>query len=712
MDHRLFRPFLLLLVALATACDGTDPPVASTLEIVQGDAQTAVAGQPVAVAPSVRVLDQRGAPMAGVPVDFAIRDGGGSIAEPRVRTGADGTASPGSWTLGTRAGPNTLGASSAGLAPLTFAATGTAGAPARLEVVAGSAQSARVASPLPVAPAVRVLDANDNAVANTVVRFTVATGSGSIAGQITSSDAEGVARSGAWTLGTTAGTQTLNVAVDGGPSLEFRAVATPGAPTRIVEASAVAQSGDVGQPVTTRPAVIARDVYGNAVPGVAVRFAVESGAGSIHPSTAVSGAGAADATETTGADGTATLGKWTLGQRSGTQSVRASVEGIAPSVLFIANARPGSPASMTAASPLSQTGIAGREVAAPPAVRIADAFDNPIPGLTVDFTITDGGGFIEGPTNTTDQNGVARVIQWSLGPAAGANTLVARSTGLPDVVFTATGSIGGGGGGGSESFTIELRFYGTISPSQRTIFENAAGRWGNALPTGLPDVNVNIPANACGPAAISERVDDLLVLVEARAIDGPGGVLGSAGPCLLRSASGLPVIGSVTIDQADLAALEANGRLGDVMTHEIGHVLGIGTLWNSALLVGASGPDPYFTGAAARNAFLNVGGASYAGNHVPVENTGGAGTRGGHWRETVFGNELMTGWLNSGANPLSAVSIASLQDIGYVIDLSAAEGFALPGPDAAQHTTAPPFLIRELPWTRPPLFVDPPATNR
>jgi hypothetical protein len=64
---------------------------------------------------------------------------------------------------------------------------------------------------------------------------------------------------------------------------------------------------------------------------------------------------------------------------------------------------------------------------------------------------------------------------------------------------------------------------------------------------------------------------------------------------------------------------------------------------------------------------------------VPVENTGGAGTRDGHWRESVFGSELMTGFYDSGvANPLSAVSAASLRDLGYVVDDSRTEAFTLP----------------------------------
>ena len=46
----------------------------------------------------------------------------------------------------------------------------------------------------------------------------------------------------------------------------------------------------------------------------------------------------------------------------------------------------------------------------------------------------------------------------------------------------------------------------------------------------------------------------------------------------------------------------------------------------------------------------------------------------GHWREVVLGNELMTGYVQStGGNPLSIVSIAAQEDLGYVVNYSAAD---------------------------------------
>jgi hypothetical protein len=188
---------------------------------------------------------------------------------------------------------------------------------------------------------------------------------------------------------------------------------------------------------------------------------------------------------------------------------------------------------------------------------------------------------------------------------------------------------------------------------------------------------VNAAAGTCFPEqpAIRETVDDLLLYIEFVDIDGAGNVLGQAGPCYVRSDNSIPVVGHLKLDAADLALMERNGTIDDVVLHEIGHVLGIGTMWQTRnLLTGATTVDPRFTGSWALNAYRGIGGAE---SFIPVENTGGEGTRDGHWRETVFGNELMTGYISGSANPMSAMTIASLSDLGYGTNPGAASSFTL-----------------------------------
>ena len=62
-----------------------------------------------------------------------------------------------------------------------------------------------------------------------------------------------------------------------------------------------------------------------------------------------------------------------------------------------------------------------------------------------------------------------------------------------------------------------------------------------------------------------------------------------------------------------------------------------------------------------------------------MANTGGAGTEDAHWRESVFDREIMTGFTEAVGidQPLSRVSIAAMADLGYEVDLAAADSYSL-----------------------------------
>lgn len=230
----------------------------------------------------------------------------------------------------------------------------------------------------------------------------------------------------------------------------------------------------------------------------------------------------------------------------------------------------------------------------------------------------------------------------------------------------------------SDQYGITLRYDESVTTEQRALFAAAADRWSWAVRTGLADTSLVAAADACGTGepAINTIVDDLLIDVTVEPIDGAGGVLGEAGPCFVRASGGLPISGVMRFDVADVAGLTAAGQFDDVILHEMGHVLGIGVLWDG-LVWSPAGGLPSYLGLVARGAYDAVSGVPRPA--IPVEALGGEGTAGAHWRESVFGSELMTGWLNPGTNPLSAVSIGSLADLGYGVDLAVADDFSLVG---------------------------------
>ncbi len=241
---------------------------------------------------------------------------------------------------------------------------------------------------------------------------------------------------------------------------------------------------------------------------------------------------------------------------------------------------------------------------------------------------------------------------------------------------------------GAKRFNIDLRFISNFTQNQRNVIRQAADRWEAVLPADLFSLwaRVDGAQNCVTGLGENSLVEDLLVYVGVQATgDGVGGTLASAGPCFIRIGGGqdnLPIIGVMGFDPADLPGLEASGRLALTALHEFGHVLGFGSLWaqpNPPLIQGAGTADPIFVGPLARQAFDAVGGAAYQGQKVPVENTGGAGTADGHWRESVFDTELMTGFAEgAGAEALSIVTVQSMADLGWTVDVNQADAYQLP----------------------------------
>lgn len=212
---------------------------------------------------------------------------------------------------------------------------------------------------------------------------------------------------------------------------------------------------------------------------------------------------------------------------------------------------------------------------------------------------------------------------------------------------------------------IEFDFLGEFSTSQKDLFNLAADFWGKIINDSLPIATVN-----------GQRIKGLKITVVSSQIDGLKNILGQSNVVHLRPGTLLPATGIIEFDTADLINLETEGVLLDTIIHEIGHVLGFGTLWEQLKLVeGIETENPQFIGENAMQEYAKLLGSGKP-VPVPLENTGGPGTQNVHWRESVFGNELMTGFVGLN-NPISRLTIAAFKDMGYQTNLNTANFFVL-----------------------------------
>ena len=125
--------------------------------------------------------------------------------------------------------------------------------------------------------------------------------------------------------------------------------------------------------------------------------------------------------------------------------------------------------------------------------------------------------------------------------------------------------------------------------------------------------------------AVTGTVQNTIIFARIDSIDGPGSpgvgnILGQASPCYVNG-NAIPFLGFMEFDSLDVSQLVARGQFEKVVLHEIGHVLGIGTVWNfqRSLLNTSITGDPYYVGSGARAQFAAINTVTYSGNPVPVE---------------------------------------------------------------------------------------------
>ena len=455
----------------------------------------------------VRVTDRFGNPIPNVEIAWSA-EGGGEVRPATTTTGNDGRAAT-QRLLGEQ--PGTYGTTALATSlPEDVESFITTAVAAKLVLVTQPGAIASSGAIIDPQPVLRLEDPSGNPLARAGVSVTVqiASGDGSLRGGTTRlSDAEGGVTFDDLSIVGAPGARTLIFAASGyAPAISTPVSLGVGAPASVAIAAGDGQSAAVATSVATRPAVLVRDAGGTPVAGVAVTFAVASGGGSVDGGDA-----------TTGADGVATVGAWTLGGTLGSNTLTATVQADAVSgnpVTFTATATPGAPSrdrSTVSAAPGNIAASSG-SVASAITVIVRDSRGNPLTGQSVSLSATGSGVTLTQP-GATD--------------ASGATSARFSATGAGDHVITAeTGGVTVG------TATVRVTA-GPVVPGK---------------------TNVTVPAGTAGSATS----------IDITLNDEFGNPVGGAGGQLAVAVSGANPTSSVPVEESERRtlprAVHAHGR--------------------------------------------------------------------------------------------------------------------------------------------------------
>ena len=434
----------------AVAFTGTaTADVPTTIELVSGNNQSAAVGGTLTNPLVVRVTDASGIPVGNVGVVWTA-EVGGTVSEANTATDATGLAQV-TRTLGSLPGPYTTTAAVGGLSgsPITFTSTATVGPAAKLAIITQpGTTSATSGLALVPQPEIEVQDAQGNPIlqAGRTVSASITSSPGDPFG-----DGDAILN-GASDQTNSSGRTTYTGLRITGPSGSYELTFSSGALLPVTSAPITLGAGSASriviltQPSSTavngvafaqQPVVQVQDGAGNPIPtaGLVIAASIQDGQPALGPSAIVNA--------TTDGTGTATFAGLRITGLVGSRTLSFSRPGLTAVESNQINVTLGPPASIAINGGNGQSAPVGTPVTTDPSVIVTDVGGNPVPGVNVDFDVTSGGGSVDPGTVATGSNGIATVSSWTLGSAAGTNTLeasVPSASGVNPVEFTATGT--------------------------------------------------------------------------------------------------------------------------------------------------------------------------------------------------------------------------------------------------------------------------------
>ena len=358
-----------------------------------------------------------------------------------------------------------------------------------------------------------------------------------------------------------------------------------GVPTQVAVSSGSNQSTALNTQYATPLRALVTDVVGTPLAGVSVVFSSPvSGAGGVF------GASGLLVTVTTNSSGIATAPAFTSNGTIGTFTVVATAGGYSatPAYFTLTNQAAGGATNIAAATSSTQTTTVGTAFSSGLQVKVTNASNNPVAGVSVTFAApTSGPGGTFGSSTasqvvvTTDANGFATIPTFTANTIAGNYAVSATLAGLSPVIFSLTNAPGAvttisATAGTSQSalpntafatkLTVLLRdAYGNAVPGAALTFAAPSATLGGTFVGGGSTFSTTTNASGLATAPVltaNGSAGDFSVTVSSGSAQAtfPFAVLGTPAALSLQSGSGQSVTVNTAFAPVQVKVVDASGN--------------------------------------------------------------------------------------------------------------------------------------------------------
>jgi alpha-tubulin suppressor-like RCC1 family protein len=646
----------VILLAIVSGCGGkesTNPTqTASALIRVSGNGQSGTVGEVLPNALVVKVVDAAGAGVPDVAVEWLVSSGAGGVNANRTTTDQSGQTLV-TLTLGPAPGTNTVSASVAQLAPVTFTATAI-GPPAKLSY---GVQPTSVTAGAPIVQAVQVVvqDAQGNiaptATSSVTLAITPGTGTtgATLGGTLTQTAVSGVATFSNLTIDKAGNSYALTATASGLTSVVSTTFTVSVGPA--ARLAFALQPSDVTAGAAIAPAVqvVVQDAQGNTVP-----TATNSVTLAITPSTGAPGATLGGMLTQTGVSGVATFSNLAISKAGTGYTLTATASGLTSvvSTTFAVNVGPAAKLAFVV-QPSNVT--AGAAIAPAVQVVVQDAQGNTVPTATNSVTlgITGGtaGATLSGTLTRVLVGGVATFSDLTIDKAGLNYALAVSASGLTSDVSTRFNV--NAGAAAKLAFVVQphdLMARAVIAPALQVVVQDALGNTVTSSTIGVT-VAITSGTGAAGAAlsgTATQAANAGVASFGDLSIDSAGtgytltatssGLTGAAsvpfrviGPLVATMVSAASYVFSCALVSGGAAycwGYNGNGQLGDgTTTFSNAPVAVSGGLTFASISAGGLHTCGVTTGGAAYcwglGSYGELGNGAYSESHTPVPVSGG-----------------------------------------------------------------------------------------